>query len=185
MSEAPSWLTEETITSAKLAAKKSNDAEELKVQGSDSEGTAPGWLDGIVPMKKSVDSIEGKSSEASKKEASSAVAADELARDIDEQTKKEMNSWNLVLRVLYCCAAILLIVSAMLGLLGSVDIGITFICFYVVAFSTVLCCTEIALNVRRLTVQLYMVTISSIYAIWYDDSCTPPPFCLHVIRYSS
>lgn len=172
MSEAPSWLTEETITAAKLAARKSNDAEELKVQAGANEA-APGWLNGIAPMKKSVD-FEGKSSEASKKEASSAVAADGLAGDIDEQTKKDMNSWHLALRVLYCCAAMLLIVSAMLGLLGNADIGITFICFYVVAFSTVLCCTEIALNVRRLTLQ---------YSIYM--SCVTTPLLLCCIRYSS
>lgn len=158
MSEAPSWLTEETITAAKLAARKSNDAEELKVQAGANEGAAPGWLDGIVSTKKSV-VFEGKSSEASKKEASSVVAADDLAGDIDEHAKKDMNNWNLVLRVLYCCAAMLLIVSALLGLLGNIDIGITFICFYVIAFSTVLCCTEIALNVRTLTVQLCMLAL--------------------------
>jgi len=159
MSEAPSWLTEETITAAKLAARKSNDAEELKVQQAGAhEVAAPGWLDGIVPIKKSVD-FEAKSSEASKKEASSAVAADDLTGDIDEHAKKDMNNWNLVLRVLYCCAAMFLIVSALLGLLGNTDIGITFICFYVVAFSSVLCCTEIALNVRTLTVQLCMLAV--------------------------
>jgi hypothetical protein len=160
MSEAPSWLTEETITAAKLAARNSNDAEELKVQAGANEGAAPGWLDGTVPMKKNSVDFEAKSSEASKKEASSAVAAaDDLAGDIDEHAKKDMNNWNLVLRVLYCCAAMLLIVSALLGLLGNTDIGITFICFYVVAFSTVLCCTEIALNVRTLTVQLCMLAL--------------------------
>jgi len=167
MSEAPSWLTEETITAAKIAARKSNDAEELKVQQAGaSEVAAPGWLDGIVPIKKSVD-FEAKSSEASKKEASSAVA-DDLAGDIDEHAKKDMNNWNLVLRVLYCCAAMLLIISALLGLLGNTDIGITFICFYVVAFSSVLCCTEIALNVRTLTVHVSCL---------YNMSYVYLPFC--------
>ena len=67
--------------------------------------------------------------------------------DIDPDVLKSMKWYHLVLRILYCTAAIFLGVTAGLSLTNQKNLGLIFFAFYVLFFSLLLCCFEVALPV--------------------------------------
>jgi hypothetical protein len=66
---------------------------------------------------------------------------------IEEQTLKSMQRWHLALRVLYMCAAIFMGVAAGLSLQTQNDVGLIFFALYVLFFCAMICCFEVNLQV--------------------------------------
>ncbi len=166
MSEAPSWLTEENIsTAAKVtqnpAAQKAakNVAKNPEVQKAVKkevikaasapvvESTTPQWADNSDSYTPPGGDVEtGKNVRAS----SSAQSSEFI---IEEETLKSMQRWHLALRLLYMAAAILMATAAVLALMSTPSLGVLFFACYVFFFAVVICCFEFALQVRH--IQIY------------------------------
>ena len=144
---APSWLTEDNISTAQAAASNpivqkaavaaaSNPivqeaakfANSLKEPLTSNEET-PGWATG---GDRDVESGQGKSE------------AQEF--QIDELTLKRMQKYHLILRIGYTGASVFLAAAAVLSLSNQEDFGLIFFAFYVFFFSILMCCFEFALT---------------------------------------
>lgn len=161
MSEAPSWLTEENISTATKAAKNpaAQAAAKKVVQNPAAQSAAkaqiakeaPGWTTDDV----SHDIEKGRKPEKAAKAttpppsspSSPKPVMDTDMSDMDPEVLKEMQRYHLGLRVLYMGAAVFLSLAAALALQSQTDLGLIFFCFYVFLFSALLCCFECALTV--------------------------------------
>lgn len=157
---APSWLTEENISTAQKVAKTpavQQAAKNPAVQSaaksaakSYAKDNAPGWTskdtdeESVNSQKQVVDPVSSKST-ASGKDSTSSVPT--LA-GVSEETMLRMKNFHIGLRLLYISAAAFLITSSVLSLQGGVtDVGITFIAFYVLFFASMIALFEIGLVV--------------------------------------
>jgi cation transport ATPase len=159
MSEAPSWLTEENISTAskvtqnpaaQKAAKniaknpevqKAVKKEVIKAASSPTAAdNAPQWANNTetyVPPGGDVET--GRTPSTSNNATSDFV--------IEEETLKQMQRWHIALRVLYMIASILMCAAAVLSFTQSnANIGVAFFAMYTVFFSTMICCFECALE---------------------------------------
>ena len=174
MSEAPSWLTEENISTAakvtqnpaaqkaaKSVAKnpevqKAVKKKIVKAASAPTADNAPNWANndesGYVPPGGDVEAQAGRQS--------SAAQSSEFV--IEEETLKAMQRWHLALRLAYMAAAILMSAAAVEAFLSSsANIGIAFFAIYTLFFSAMICCFECGLSVSivHLRIQLYVFII--------------------------
>ena len=163
MSEAPSWLTEENISTAtrvasnpaaqKAAKSAAKNPAVQKAAQAHVEKEAPGWTSDDVQS----DLEKGKKADKAPKHSppppppASAKKApvDTDMSDIDPAVMKEMQRYHLALRILYMGSAVFLCTAAALSLSNQSDLGLAFFAFYVFFFSALICCFEVALTVRR------------------------------------
>ena len=160
MSEAPSWLSEENISTAakvaqnpavqkaaKSAAKnpevqKAVKKEVIKAASAPVAQGTPQWADNsdtyTPPGNEDVET--GKNVRAS----SSAQSSEFI---IEGETLKSMQRWHLALRFFYMAAAILMATASVLALLQTQNLGVIFFAIYTLFFTVVICCFEFALNV--------------------------------------
>lgn len=103
-----------------------------------SPSEAPGWLKNVPKAEAVPADIENASS------SNSQVVSD---FSIEEPVLKEMSRWHLAIRVSYMISAILLGTMAGLSLVNQKDLGLIFFAFYVMFFSLLICCFELALSV--------------------------------------
>jgi Tfp pilus assembly protein PilX len=158
MSEAPSWLTEENISTAtkvtqnpaaqkaaKSAAKNPAVQKAVKkevtkaVSSPPVAESAPNWADNSDTYNAPASDVETGSRQNSSAQSSEFI--------IEEGTLKSMQQWHLALRCLYMATAILMATAAVLALMATPSLGVLFFCFYVLFFSVVICCFEFALQV--------------------------------------
>lgn len=158
---APSWLTEENISTAQKVAKTpavQQAAKNPAVQSAAKstaksyvkDNNAPGWTskdtdeESVNSQKQVVDPVV-----SSKATSSSSSSVPTLA-GVSEETMLRMRNFHIGLRLLYISAAGLLITSSVLALQGGItEVGITFIAFYVLFFAFMIVLFEIGLTVRR------------------------------------
>lgn len=171
MSEAPSWLTEENISTAtkvtnnpaaqkaaKAAAKSPAVQKAAKAQ---IEKEAPGWTtDDVHADLESGKKSSDKKSAKTPPPPSPATSAPKPhintdMSDLDPDVLKQMQRYHLMLRLAYMGDAVFLCTAAALSLTGQSDLGLVFFAFYVFFFSAILCCFEVALTVRSFTLQCY------------------------------
>lgn len=163
MSEAPSWLTEENISTATKVANNpaaQKAAKSPAVQAAAKSAVkaqinkeAPGWTSDDI----SNDVEKGRSAPPPPPKPAAAAAAAKSQphhppmntdmSDVDEVTMKQMERYHLALRVLYMGAAVFLSAAAALALQNQQDLGLIFFSFYVFFFSAMICCFECALTV--------------------------------------
>jgi len=186
MSEAPSWLTEENISTAtkvannpamqkaaKAAAK--NPAVQKAVMAQ-VEKEAPGWASDAAQS----DMESGKKPEKGSKSPppppplASATPPKPLMNtdmsDLDPEVLRQMQRYHLALRLLYMGAAVFLSTAAALSIANQSDLGLIFFAFYVLFFSAILCCFEVALTMvsRMIAVNfgfLYTLTGRIVFVI--------------------
>lgn len=163
MSEAPSWLTEENISTAtkvvnnpaaqKAAAKAAKSPTVQKAAKAAVEKEAPGWtsddVQADIESGKKADKKSNKTPPPPPSPASSAPKPhiDTDMADLDPAVLKQMQRFHLILRLLYMADCVLLCTAAALSLTGQSDLGLVFFAFYVFLFSAILCCFEVALTV--------------------------------------
>jgi hypothetical protein len=156
---APSWLTEENVSTAAAVANNpvaksvalkaaSNKDVQQKIQKAAKTppppppppSTAPAWATGSAPSNKAADEEEGGTSATS--------AGDSKIEEfvIEEETLKQMGKYHLALRVLYILAALSMSVAAAFSLNGQTNLGPIFFAVYVMLFCTLICCFECALS---------------------------------------
>ena len=155
---APSWLTEENISTAQKVAKTpavQQAAKNPTVQSaakstakSCAKDNAPGWTskdtdeESVNSQKQVVDPVSSKSI------ASGTSSVPTLA-GVNEETMLRIKNFHIALRLLYIFAAAFLITASALSLQGGItDLGITFIAFYVF-FAFMIVLFEIGLVVRH------------------------------------
>lgn len=161
MSEAPSWLTEENISTAtkiasnpaaqKAAKAAAKNPAVQKAAMAQVEKEAPGWADSTQS-----DMEKGKKPEKAPKTPPppppSATPPKALMNtdmsDLDPEVLKQMQRYHLILRLSYMGAAVFLSTAAALSISNQSDLGLIFFAFYVLFFSAILCCFEVALSVR-------------------------------------
>jgi len=162
MSEAPSWLTEENISTAakvtqnpaaqKAAGKVAKNPEVQKAVKKEVQkaatSNAPTWAtsnEGSYTPPGDVESNTNADSARKQSTASDANRSSEFV--IEEQTLKDMQRWHLALRLLYMSAAILMAAAAVLAFENAnSNIGVAFFAIYTIFFSVMICCFEFALN---------------------------------------
>jgi hypothetical protein len=158
---APSWLTEENISTAQKVAKTpavQQAAKNPTVQSaakstakSYAKDNAPGWTskdtdeESVNSQKQVVDPVSSKSIASGKDSSSVPTLA-----GVNEETMLRMKNFHIALRLLYISAAAFLITASALSLQGGItDVGITFIAFYVLFFAFMIVLFEIGLVVRH------------------------------------
>lgn len=189
MSDAPSWLTEENVSTATTLAKNPVVQKQAKKAASNPAvqkaakdqikkemgytppvaDNAPGWANG-----QQADVETGGS--ARPKSTADASASTEFI--IDELTLKNMQNYHLALRILYIGASVSLAAAAALSLENQNDVGLVFIAFYVLFFSILICCFEAAISVSGV---IHPFLLSHIVYIWEFDiniKCSNFPCCL-------
>lgn len=138
MSDAPSWLTEESVSTAQQVASDPKAQKAAKAVAKTASKTS-------APSTSSGDLESGKASASSRSVSSnSAAASSEFI--IEAEVLVDMQRWHLALRICYMVAAILMAVFAGLALQDNADIGKAFFAFYVLFFCTLICCFEFALQ---------------------------------------
>lgn len=160
MSEAPSWLTEENISTATKVA--SNPAVQKAAKNPQVQAAAkaavkaqinkeaPGWTSDDINN----DIEKGRAKNTPPPPPPPAAPASPKPRintdmsDVPEDVMKQMVRYHLILRILYMSAAVLMCVAAALALQNQQDLGLIFFSFYVFFFATMICCFECALTVR-------------------------------------
>lgn len=173
MSEAPSWLTEENISTAKKvvnnpAAQKA--AKNPAVQAAAKSAVkaqvskeAPGWTaDDISDVEKGNRNSPPPPPPAAAAKASNKPPGPPMnteMADLDPEVLKQMQKWHLGLRVLYMGAAVFLAVAAALALQNQQDLGLIFFSFYVFLFAAMICCFECALTV---IFKIYSVILENV-----------------------
>ena len=176
MSEAPSWLTEENISTATKvmnnpAAQKA--AKNPKVQAAAKDQIkkeAPGWtnedVNNDIEKGKSANTAPPPPKAAAAKKSAPLMNTD--MSDVDPEVMKAMQRHHLMLRVLYMGAAVFLSTAAALSLSSQDDLGLIFFAFYVLFFSALVCCFEVALTVRNIY-YIYFIHLSNtnIYIFLY------------------
>lgn len=134
MSDVPSWLTEENISTA--ATVTSNPAAQKAAKKLANPPPPP------PPPKPVHHDVEAAQAATP---TSSSSPASEMA--IDPGTLKEMQSYHLILRVAYMGAAAFMGLAAGLALQGQSDLGKIFFALYVLFFGALICCFEVGLTV--------------------------------------
>jgi hypothetical protein len=155
MSDVPSWLNEENISTASKVAQNpavQKAAKDPAVQKAAINAARnappppppppkaqPAWTDPEVG--KPVAEVVG----AAPATTSTDGRASEFV--IEEETLKEMQKWHLALRLSYMAATVLMCVAAVLTLQVQKDIGLVFFACYVFFFAVLICCFEFAMSV--------------------------------------
>lgn len=158
---APSWLTEDNISTAATVASNpaaqslakkaaSNKDVQNKIKEEVSKpppppppptSNAPTWASDKSSPRKATDEEEGggrgEATDSSKK-------AEDFV--IEEETLKEMGKYHLALRVCYMIAAIAMSIAAAMSLNGQKDLGPAFFAVYIMIFCSLICCFECALS---------------------------------------
>jgi len=151
---APSWLTEENISTAQKVAKTpavQQAAKNPAVQSAAKSAAksyvndnAPGWTSKEADLEQPNPAPKSTSSEKSSTSSIPTLAG------VSDETMLEMKKYHIGLRVLYLSAAGFLITAAALALQGGIsDLGVTFIAFYVLFFAFMIVLFEIGLVVKR------------------------------------
>lgn len=160
MSTAPSWLTEENISTASKVA--SNPAAQSAGKAAAKSYVASADWSDDAPAEKDLESGKKDPKKDAKKDKKADKKAESPRKvppppsakapintdmtDIDPDVLKQMQRWHLALRVLYICSSVFLAVAAGLSLTGQSDLGLIFMAIYVLFFSAMICCFEFALN---------------------------------------
>jgi hypothetical protein len=160
MSDVPSWLNEENISTAQKVA--SNPAVQKAAQNKEVQKAAVSAATRNVPPPPPPpkpaatpashdpfsDPEAGRPPVATAYDPSAATSkGSEFV--IEEETLKQMQKWHLALRCAYMAATILMCVASALTLQNQKDLGIAFFAIYVFFFAVLICCFEFALNVRN------------------------------------
>jgi hypothetical protein len=166
MSDVPSWLTEENITTATKVASNpavqkaaANPAVQKAALNAASNPSVRQAAMRSVPPPPPPAKATSTNNPAFDPEAGSTpivVQAEPVPSNasdfiIEEETLKQMQKWHLALRVLYICSTALMGLAAGLALQKGGDIGIIFFAFYVFFFAVLICCFEFALNVSSIS----------------------------------
>mmetsp|Transcript_48584 Transcript_48584/g.135782 ORF Transcript_48584/g.135782 Transcript_48584/m.135782 type:complete len:239 (-) Transcript_48584:73-789(-) len=157
MSEAPSWLTEENISTPTTTDNPA--AKEKKASKKDKKNPPPPPPAYTPPTSNNNNDVEAQQPAASKNTPN----VEDTEFVIDKATLDEMRKWHIGLRVAYMCAAILLATGAVLSFQGQDDVGLAFFAMYVLFFSVMICCFEFALDVVSKVIAInfgFMYTLS-------------------------
>mmetsp|Transcript_9862 Transcript_9862/g.14697 ORF Transcript_9862/g.14697 Transcript_9862/m.14697 type:complete len:242 (+) Transcript_9862:114-839(+) len=159
MSDAPSWLTDENIDTAVKVAKNPVAQKAAKkivenpvVQKAVIKEATKAVNSPPPPPPPASDAPQWATTtkvlEATDVEATGGNENNQVVSDfpIEEETLKEMQKWHIALRLSYIISAILMGVMAGLSLVSQKDLGLIFFAFYVIFFSLLLCCFEVALS---------------------------------------
>jgi hypothetical protein len=161
MSEVPSWLNEENIsTGVKVAQNPAAQKAAVAVAKSVPPPPPPTAKanSGYVPPG-SANDVESNTSSAG-----SAPAHDPSSEFvIEEATLKSMQNWHLALRLCYMSAAIFMGVAAGLSLQSQKNLGLIFFALYVLFFCAMICCFEFNLQMVASAIAVnfgFMYTLS-------------------------
>lgn len=142
MSDVPSWLNEENISTATKVA--NNPAARSAVAGkinAPPPPPPPKASSYTPPTPSGIHDVESPAPQSSRGGDPSSEFV------IEEETLKSMQNWHLALRLSYMAAAIFMAVAAALSLQSQKDLGLIFFALYVLFFSTMICCFEFNLHV--------------------------------------
>lgn len=190
MSEAPSWLTEENISTAtkvannpavqKAAKAAAKNPAVQKAAMAHVEKEAPGWASDAAQS----DMESGKKPEKGSKSPppppplASPTPPKPLMNtdmsDLDPEVLRQMQRYHLALRLLYMGSAVFLSTAAALSIANQSDLGLIFFAFYVLFFSAILCCFEVALTVRIFsstieTLKPLLILFSLPFSRWFPE----------------
>jgi hypothetical protein len=142
MSEVPSWLNEENVsTGVKVAQNPAAQKAAVAVAPPPPPPPPKSATSSYIPPNPTND-IENNTSSAG-----NAPAHDPSSEFvIEEATLKSMQNWHLALRLCYMSAAIFMGVAAGLSLQSQKNLGLIFFALYVLFFSAVICCFEFNLQ---------------------------------------
>jgi len=160
MSNKPSWLDDEEVQSrtANAAVKvASNSSVQKAVINAAAEETGPAWA-------KSSYKPPGSPTSGVNPAADPEVGRQSSVANVDEPTKfecppeelKGMNTMRYVLAFFYLASAINLAVASGLSLVGATDVGRICFALYIIFFSAILCCYEIAFGVSFICICIYL-----------------------------
>jgi hypothetical protein len=138
MSTAPSWLTEENISTAATVAKNPH----VQAAAKDPEIQAAAKK---AALNNSSPPPPPKSKAPSNSDVESGTK--NVDAEFDPEELKNMQRYHLALRVGYIVSAVMMATAAVLRLLGGPDIGTAFFSIYIFLFGVLICCFEFALNV--------------------------------------
>jgi hypothetical protein len=136
MSDVPSWLTEENVSTATKVV--SNPAVQKAAKDPAVQKAARNHISPPSPVSSNQDVEKGNGGGGGGESSEFVVEA---------ETLKAMEKWHLGLRIAYIGSAAFLAAAAALSLQNQGNIGLAFFAFYVFFFSGLLCCFEFALNV--------------------------------------
>ena len=149
MSTAPSWLTEENISTAATAAKNP----QVQAAAKAAAKTPPPPPKGSAPKTPPPKDIESGNSNA----------PNSPAVDISDLELKEMQKYHLALRLGYIGASVMMAAAAALELIGGPDLGSAFFAIYIFVFAVLICCFECALTVS--SIIFLFLTLFRLYKI--------------------
>eukprot|EP00286_Rhodomonas_abbreviata_P021530 CAMPEP_0181296702 /NCGR_PEP_ID=MMETSP1101-20121128/4845_1 /TAXON_ID=46948 /ORGANISM="Rhodomonas abbreviata, Strain Caron Lab Isolate" /LENGTH=227 /DNA_ID=CAMNT_0023401585 /DNA_START=52 /DNA_END=735 /DNA_ORIENTATION=+ len=159
MADQPSWLTEENISTAtKVANNPAAQGAAKSAAKAQAAKSAPGWGDSSSDVEQG-----GAPAKPAKPAGGNKPIVDTDMSDMDPSELKEMQNWHLALRILYMGAAGFLATAAALSLQNQKDLGLIFFAFYVMFFSTMICCFEVALQTIS---RLIAVNFGFMYSFW-------------------
>ena len=114
---------------------------------------APGWVTNSNSPNANSDVEKGDSVSATTSQAVSDFP-------IEEETLKNIQKWHLGLRIAYMVAALLMGALAGYSLVGQENLGLIFFAFYVMFFSILICCFELALSVSSIFSLIFLRCLS-------------------------
>ena len=164
----PSWLTEETVTTATtnpvvqkaaVSAASNPAVQKAAVATATSKvnETAPGWAEPSGYTPPATPGAVAQPNEMPRDIESQRVAPDRTF-DASPEEVKEIQKWHLYLRVCYMITAIMMSIGAVLTLDGA-SIATAFIAFYVFFFSMLMFCFECGMKaVSSIIGKLYTYT---------------------------
>jgi hypothetical protein len=135
MSAAPSWLSDENVSTA------------TTMQHNPTAKAVAGWAASSDVEKGTKPEKPPKKAPAVSDTRRASVADDVL--DVDPAELLSMKRWHLALRILYMAASIFLATAAALSLQNQTDLGLVFFAFYVLFFSAIICCFEVGMSVSH------------------------------------
>lgn len=177
MSEAPSWLTDENISTAakvtqnpavqKAAVKVAKNKDVQKAVKNEANkaasSNAPAWTTSNEGTYTPPGDVESNDNSAARKPSTASDADKSSEFVIEEQVLKDMQRWHLALRLLYMAAAILMAAAAVIAFgNANSNIGVAFFAIYVIFFAVMICCFEFALSVRISTFYFALLILVSI-----------------------
>lgn len=139
MSETPSWLTEENVTTAAsnpTVQKAATAAAKVVIEEESKKY-------GLTPSSPS--STQQPNNDIESQNKIDPTSAEALG--ITPEQLKKIQMWGLILRVSYMVVSILMAAAAALMLQNGPSLSIIFIALYVFFFAIIICCFEVALNV--------------------------------------
>ena len=148
----PSWLDDEEVQSraANVAVKvASNSSVQKAVINAAVEETGPAWAKSTYQPPSSPTSGVNPGADPEMARQSSVVDLDEAPTKFEcpPEELKGMNTMRYVLAFFYIASAINLAVASGLSLVGATDVGLICFALYIIFFSGILCCYEIAFGV--------------------------------------